>query len=86
MIWLLILFLIIVYIGCMATYISIITVESYDMTTKDAWMSLIWPILLIYSFVLHIIWIVNEALIFPCILVGFKYKDTNIYKKLNDII
>ena|SRR3989304_7116042 len=54
-----------------------------DMTTKDAWLSLIWPVLFIFFIIKLSIWAGNELFIFPCILVGLKYKDTELYKKID---
>ena len=59
------------------------TSSNRDMTTSDAWLSLLWPGILILNIVKLSVWVGNELLIFPCILVGLNYKDTALYKKIS---
>src|SRR3972149_10879970 len=57
--------------------------EVREMTTKDAWLGLIWPILLIWLVTIFLIVLINEIVSFLCILVGYRYKDTKIYDIVN---
>ena len=57
--------------------------EVREMTTKDAWLGSIWPILLIWLVTKCLIIIINEIVYFLCILVGYRYKDTKIYNRIN---
>src|SRR3990167_10960465 len=56
--------------------------EVREMTTKDAWLGLIWPILLIWFVTIFLIVLINEIVSFLCILVGYRYKDTKIYNRI----
>ena len=57
--------------------------EVREMTTKDAWLGLIWPILFIWLVAKISIVVINEIVYFLCILVGYRYKDTKIYNRIN---
>jgi len=56
--------------------------KSREATTKDAWIGICWPVLLVYVLFKTIINILNEFTILPCLLVGIKYKNTIIYKNI----
>lgn len=56
-----------------------------DAEPKDAWLSLIWPLRVIRGFIWLTIAIVNDVVCYPLLLLGFKYKNTNLYKKIDKI-
>jgi len=56
---------------------------SREMTTKDAWAGLFWPILLIWFVIKCLIAIINEIVSFLCILIGYRYNNTKIYNRIN---
>ena len=61
-----------------------ITSSRRDMTQKDGLLSLLWPAQVLLLLLKVLIWIINELVIFPCILLNFRYKDTWIYQKITE--
>jgi hypothetical protein len=61
---------------------SYVDTELRDATTKDLWIGLCWPLLLIKLILKLVVGLLNTLLIILCLLVGFKYKNTNMYKNL----
>ena len=53
-----------------------------EMTTKDAWLGLIWPILFIWLVAKISIVVINEIVSFLCLLVRYRYNNTKIYNKI----
>ena len=53
-----------------------------EITTKDAWLGLIWPILFIWLVAKISIVVINEIVSFLCLLVRYRYNNTKIYNKI----
>ena len=60
-------------------------VDSYtrDATTKDVWVGLCWPILFIWLILRTIVSTINQTVVILGLLVGFKYKSTLLYNKID---
>ncbi len=57
------------------------TYNNKELTSKDTWLSLVWPIRFIFYFFKTTIWLINEDIINIALLIfGCKYKNTKIYK------
>ena len=51
-----------------------------DATTKDIWFAMVWPPIALWIVTQAVVTFLNALLILPCLLVGFKYKDTKMYR------
>jgi hypothetical protein len=51
-------------------------------TPIDAWKTLIWPLFAIFHTIVAFLWLANELLTFPLILVGVKYKGSKMYRTI----
>lgn len=56
-----------------------------EITTKDARLSLIWPVFLILFCLKIVLSIINQLLYFIFLLVGYKYYKTKLYLWVNDL-
>jgi len=70
-----------IYIIVFIIYIIGIMVEiserdNKDITTSDAWKSLIWPLLVIGLFIKLLLYVFNNVILFITLLFGFNYKRT----------
>lgn len=61
-------------------------INSREATTKDVWLALIWPILLLKLLLIGIVLIINELMVLVLLLVGFKYKNTYMYKNIHNLL
>ena len=55
-----------------------------DATTKDVWVGLCWPILFLWLLVRCVMCVINELFVLILLLIGFKYKNTKMYKLINE--
>jgi hypothetical protein len=60
--------------------------DSDEVNTKNAWKSLIWPLLLVGFLTKLLIYVLNKFILFIGLLFGFKYKKTKMYTAINDLI
>lgn len=58
------------------------TSSNREATVKDAWLAIIWPFRFLFELIKGILWLFNEFIVFPFLLIGFKYKKTEIYQYL----
>jgi len=56
------------------------TCSHREATPKDAWLGVIWPLLLLWVIIKAVIWITNDLLSGIFLLFGFRYKKTGFYK------
>ena len=59
------------------------TCDHRKTTTKDSWLSLLWPILITLWFCKATIWLLHDCLGFVFLLFGFDYRNTKAYKYIN---
>jgi hypothetical protein len=76
-----ILFIIYIVVGIMEANERI---SGSPLSTKDAWMSVIWPLLLIWMFIKLFMLIYNNTILFICTLFKINYKKTKMYIRIND--
>lgn len=63
---------------------SEVDTNTRDATTKDVWIGLCWPVLLIWVLLKTIVFILNDIVLCLGLLIGFKYKSTTVYKNIRD--
>jgi hypothetical protein len=78
-----ILFIIYVVVGIMEANERI---SGSHLSTKDAWMSVIWPLLLIWMFIKLLLWCFNSTISFISTLFGLNYKKTKMYITINELV
>ncbi len=57
-----------------------------DGTPKDVWWALIWPIKVVWYVVLSLLSISHDIITFLFLMFGFKYKETKLHKKIEDLL
>ena len=60
------------------------TNDNRAVTVKDARMSLLWPILIMFCFIKALLYIFHGCFSFIPLLLGFDYKNTETYKYINE--
>lgn len=61
------------------------TSSNRDANTKDVWWAIIWLPRLVLFFIAILLGTINDVLVVVLLLVGFKYKETEMYYKLNKL-
>lgn len=54
-----------------------------ETTTKDARLSLLWPVLLVFWFIKTLLWVFNDCLGFVFLLFRLDYRNTKIYNYID---
>jgi len=82
--------MLILYITLILIYIIVAAMEvneraDEEITIKDAWQSLIWPLLVIIYFIQLLMFIFNNTVPFIFTLFGLKYKKTKMYITIKNL-
>ncbi len=57
-----------------------------DVTTKDLWLAIVWPLLSVKFVFFAVLILIHETFRVLCLLLGFNYKNTTCYERTNNLI
>ena len=78
--------LFVIYVG--GFFVSVIDKQKYleNVTTKDVWMSLIWPVIVVKVLIWTSLFILHELISYLLLAVFIKYRDSELYKRVNSFL